>query len=346
MGEATLYCNNLKCLRSSAGSSPKLISTAQAVLSWEASSNPRQSSRLAPTAFACELCLKLAQICYRLDGRTCANAKFNPNPALRTCPACHTKLPSDDEVTVANLSPSSDFKSTLLAGLQPSDIMDICSRALNFHHYQLSQEAVYQKLLYKRSQDRAQSYSKQYENLCHEAEAEVSILNEKLAQLDIELQQERVKVRDLQEARKESNRHAAKLKAQHGPAFLRPTTPDMEELASIEASVPSLRLPSTKPHLEPSAWRLADLPSLVRPTDKEPRPVDLPCQALRPARTPHASRRRSLHPGARLYPVRSLCSWRCLFTEWDEQTPSPRPSNKLLPSRPARPGLSLCSTPL
>jgi hypothetical protein len=113
--------------------------------------------------------------------------------------------------------------------------MDICSRALNFHHYQLSQEAVYQKLLYKRSQDRAQSYSKQYENLCREAEAEVSILNEKLAQLDIELQQERAKVRDLQEARKESSRHAAKLKAQHGPAFLRPTTPDMEELASIEA---------------------------------------------------------------------------------------------------------------
>lgn len=47
---------------------------------------------------------------------------------------------NQDDVVVAALNPSEDYKTSILSGLSPSIIMDCASRALAFYSYQASQE--------------------------------------------------------------------------------------------------------------------------------------------------------------------------------------------------------------
>lgn len=67
----------------------------------------------------------------------CANELFN---ASRLCPACETSLTEPDDVVVCSLHPTNDYKTSVLSGLSPSLIMEICSRALSFWQYQVHQE--------------------------------------------------------------------------------------------------------------------------------------------------------------------------------------------------------------
>jgi E3 ubiquitin-protein ligase CCNP1IP1 len=47
------------------------------------------------------------------------------------------------------MNPSEAFKSSVLSGLRPEIIMDICGRALSFWIYQSGQEMFFQQMLYK-----------------------------------------------------------------------------------------------------------------------------------------------------------------------------------------------------
>ncbi|KAK8042812.1 hypothetical protein PG994_013295 [Apiospora phragmitis] len=60
------------------------------------------------------------------------------------CPACHTALPNPDDAVIADLSPSEDYKASVLSGLSPTVIMECASRALAFWAYQTTQEVFVQ----------------------------------------------------------------------------------------------------------------------------------------------------------------------------------------------------------
>lgn len=58
----------------------------------------------------------------------------------RVCPACHTHLSRPDDVTLANLNPSEDYKTSVLSGLSPEAIMECAGRGLSFWSYQMAQD--------------------------------------------------------------------------------------------------------------------------------------------------------------------------------------------------------------
>lgn len=49
-------------------------------------------------------------------------------------------LTNPDDVVVANLNPTEDYKTSVLSGLSPNIIMECAGRALSFWTYQTTQE--------------------------------------------------------------------------------------------------------------------------------------------------------------------------------------------------------------
>ncbi|EGO01693.1 hypothetical protein SERLA73DRAFT_103622 [Serpula lacrymans var. lacrymans S7.3] len=93
----------------------------------------------------------------------CANELFN---ASRLCPACETSLTEPDDVVVCSLHPSNDYKTSVLSGLSPSIILEICSRAMSFWQYQIHQEK--RQALTRGMNDKNAQLQKQLENVIRE----------------------------------------------------------------------------------------------------------------------------------------------------------------------------------
>ena len=72
-----------------------------------------------------------------------------PRPARLLC----TEISSTDDIVYTSLNPSPAYKTTILAGLDPTIINDICGRALSFWTYQITQEATFQNLVLKDAQE-------------------------------------------------------------------------------------------------------------------------------------------------------------------------------------------------
>ncbi|ROT38714.1 hypothetical protein SODALDRAFT_399644 [Sodiomyces alkalinus F11] len=69
-----------------------------------------------------------------------------------SCPACEGSLPagtSPQATSIVHLNPSDEFKSTVLSGLAPNDIIECAGRALSFWGYQTTQEIAYQRYVEK-----------------------------------------------------------------------------------------------------------------------------------------------------------------------------------------------------
>ncbi|KIJ19987.1 hypothetical protein PAXINDRAFT_126325 [Paxillus involutus ATCC 200175] len=95
----------------------------------------------------------------------CANELFN---ASRLCPACETSLIEPDDVVVCSLHPTNDYKTSVLSGLSPTIIMEICSRALSFWQYQIHQENSFQQAVTRNLNDKNAQLQKQLENVIRE----------------------------------------------------------------------------------------------------------------------------------------------------------------------------------
>ncbi|KAN0097661.1 hypothetical protein V8E55_002107 [Tylopilus felleus] len=141
----------------------------------------------------------------------CANELFN---ASRLCPACETSLIEPDDVVVCCLHPTNDYKTSVLSGLSPSIIMEICSRALSFWQYQIHQENSFQHAVTRNLNDKNAQLQKQLENVIREANGEINLLGSKVAELERDLELERRKVHELQDTSREREKEYQKLKAQ------------------------------------------------------------------------------------------------------------------------------------
>ena len=65
----------------------------------------------------------------------------------------HLFLLISDDIVYTSLNPSQSFKSTILAGMSPMVIHDVCGRALGFWTYQVAQEATFQNMILKDAQE-------------------------------------------------------------------------------------------------------------------------------------------------------------------------------------------------
>ncbi|KAG0705412.1 hypothetical protein DFH29DRAFT_1067404 [Suillus ampliporus] len=160
----------------------------------------------------------------------CANELFN---ASRLCPACETSLTEPDDVVVCSLHPTNDYKTSVLSGLSPSLIMEICSRALSFWQYQVHQESSFQQAVIRNLNDKQAQLQKQLDNVIREgdtlpafdslhsqllANGEINLLSNKVAELERDMELERRKVHELQDSSREREKEYQKLKAQYDKA--------------------------------------------------------------------------------------------------------------------------------
>ncbi|KIL68257.1 hypothetical protein M378DRAFT_943946 [Amanita muscaria Koide BX008] len=95
----------------------------------------------------------------------CATELFN---ASRLCPACETSLLEPDDVVICSLHPSNDYKTSVLSGLTPMNILEICSRAISFWQYQIQQESAFQQAVLRNVGDKNAQLQKQLENVVRE----------------------------------------------------------------------------------------------------------------------------------------------------------------------------------
>ncbi|KIM45871.1 hypothetical protein M413DRAFT_16691 [Hebeloma cylindrosporum] len=98
----------------------------------------------------------------------CANELFNPS---RLCPACDTNLAEPDDVVVSLLHPTNDYKTSVLSGLTPATILEICSRAISFWQYQIHQESTFQQAVVRNLNDKNAQLQKQLDNVLREVES-------------------------------------------------------------------------------------------------------------------------------------------------------------------------------
>jgi hypothetical protein len=105
---------------------------------------------------------------------------FSSTNARRTCPACSASLHNPDDVVVAGLNPSEDYKTSVLSGLSPTIIMECASRGLAFHSYQTSQEIIYQEHLAKGLTEKYNTLSQQMDQLIHDANSQIKALQDKM----------------------------------------------------------------------------------------------------------------------------------------------------------------------
>ncbi|ETW84238.1 hypothetical protein HETIRDRAFT_46786 [Heterobasidion irregulare TC 32-1] len=100
----------------------------------------------------------------------CANELFS---AARLCPGkhpCETSLTEPDDVVVCSLHPSNDYKTSVLSGLNPATVLEICSRAISFWQYQIYQENSFQQAVLRNINDKNAQLQKQIDNVVREGE--------------------------------------------------------------------------------------------------------------------------------------------------------------------------------
>ncbi|KAG0036779.1 cyclin B1 interacting protein 1, E3 ubiquitin protein ligase [Podila clonocystis] len=156
----------------------------------------------------------------------CANKSFE---AALVCPACETSLTQPDDIGFVDLNPSQEYKSSILSGLRPEVIMEICTRGLSFWTYQTSQEARYQEMTQKNLEDKLSVVEKQHQWMTREMNAELTGFRDTVGTLQRDLEQEKRKAIELSEQVEEKTRQLSRLQTTFDRIKRRPlfSTPDM-----------------------------------------------------------------------------------------------------------------------
>ncbi|KAI0482127.1 hypothetical protein GGR56DRAFT_684639 [Xylariaceae sp. FL0804] len=123
-----------------------------------------------------------------------------------SCPACGSHLTNPDDAVITNLSPSEDYKTSVLSGLSPNVIMECASRALSFWAYQTTQEVIYQEYMGKTLTEKYSSLSVHLDKVIYDANAEITDLHNKLTNTKTDQETLRKKNDELAQAYKEKNR--------------------------------------------------------------------------------------------------------------------------------------------
>ncbi|EON61267.1 hypothetical protein W97_00480 [Coniosporium apollinis CBS 100218] len=130
----------------------------------------------------------------------------NANGGIRSCPACETQLANPDDVVVAHLNPTEDYKTSVLSGLSPGIIMECAGRGLAFYSYQCTQEIVYQEYLAKSLTDKYTSLSAHMNKIIHDANSEITGLRDKLAAVQVDQKNLEQRHNDLTDAFREKTK--------------------------------------------------------------------------------------------------------------------------------------------
>ncbi|PGH08087.1 hypothetical protein AJ79_06087 [Helicocarpus griseus UAMH5409] len=132
-----------------------------------------------------------------------------PTTSERQCPACQASLLNPDDAVSTVLNPTEDYKTSVLSGLDPHTIMECAGRALAFWTYQTAQEVFYQEYLGKTLTDKYGALNQQMDKVIHDANSEISNLQNRIAEMQINQEQLQKKNHELVEIyRDKCKKHA------------------------------------------------------------------------------------------------------------------------------------------
>ncbi|KAL2754556.1 hypothetical protein ACRALDRAFT_209918 [Sodiomyces alcalophilus JCM 7366] len=161
----------------------------------------------------------LVTTCSHIYCIECAGLLRLVSQPFGSCPACEGSVPagtSPQATSIVHLNPSDEFKSTVLSGLSPNDIIECAGRALSFWGYQTTQEIhpVVRPSLTSDDQRLSEVCRKDFERDLQAARERVEkffhfhdfSLTRSLAELNLECGTMRQKNEDLGRAYKEKSR--------------------------------------------------------------------------------------------------------------------------------------------
>ncbi|OAX85379.1 hypothetical protein ACJ72_00227 [Emergomyces africanus] len=163
---------------------------------------------------ALDFCLRCNSLKCRvtLSGRAvCADllGLSQPTTSERQCPACKAGLVNPDDAVSTVLTPSEDYKTSVLSGLDPHTIMECAGRALAFWTYQSTQEIFYQEYLGKSLTEKYGALNQHMDKVIHDANAEISNLQNRVSDMQISQEQLQKKNHELVEIyREKCKKHA------------------------------------------------------------------------------------------------------------------------------------------
>ncbi|KAF9081816.1 hypothetical protein BGX23_000415 [Mortierella sp. AD031] len=153
----------------------------------------------------------------------CANKAFD---TALVCPACETSLTQQDDIVFVDLNPSQEYRSSILSGLRPDVIMEICTRAVSFWTYQTSQEAKYQEMTQKTLEDKVGQLERQLQRMTREVNVELNGFRDTVSGLQKDIEQEKHKSADLTDQLDEKSRQLSNLQTMYDRQKRRPLFPD------------------------------------------------------------------------------------------------------------------------
>ncbi|KAL2870649.1 uncharacterized protein BJX67DRAFT_244704 [Aspergillus lucknowensis] len=153
-------------------------------------------------SLSCRASLKeraVVTTCSHIFCLQCAEALGLSRPigGERRCPACQATLVNPDDAVDTVLSPTEDYKTSVLSGLDPTTIMECAGRALAFWAYQTTQEIFYQEFLGKTLTEKYTNLNTQMDKIIHNANTELSTMQARLADMQTAQEQLRKKNQEL-----------------------------------------------------------------------------------------------------------------------------------------------------
>ncbi|RPA92271.1 hypothetical protein L873DRAFT_1817916 [Choiromyces venosus 120613-1] len=192
-----------------------------------------------------------------------------PPNGQRNCPACKTTLSKPYDAVIAVLHPGDDYKTSVLSGLSPSIINEICTRGFAFWTYQVTQEIFYQEHLAKSLRARGTEIQGDKEKIIRDADAEISALRNKIAGMGVVEDELRRKNHELMQGWMEKSRKLGqmqelydKLKGQKMISQVRQAAADRAEQALHMTSHQS---PDTRHFQDSISKSAASTPQHSRP---------------------------------------------------------------------------------
>ncbi|RUP47413.1 hypothetical protein BC936DRAFT_145762, partial [Jimgerdemannia flammicorona] len=107
--------------------------------------------------------------------------------------------------------------------------MEICTRAISFYSYQVSQEICFQTMLYKNLEDKYSGLEKQLQGIVRDANAEITSLRERVTALQKDQELEKRKAHDLHDQLLEKTRQFQKLQTMYEKLKRKTLVPTLQQ---------------------------------------------------------------------------------------------------------------------
>ncbi|KAH7163622.1 hypothetical protein B0J13DRAFT_634972 [Dactylonectria estremocensis] len=148
------------------------------------------------------------------------------------CLVCNAQLNNPDSVFVSNLNPSEEYKTTILSGLSPSDVMECAGRALSFWALQASQEIYYHHHLYKTLTGKYSNLNLRLEKIVNDANSEIDSLQHRVTGLVAEQEALRRKYQEMHQAHRDKSRKLLQTQELYDKVKRRAEMGDIQQAAS------------------------------------------------------------------------------------------------------------------